>query len=104
MDDLGDDVLRKDPKFLKNVNDWDGGGATISKNTSGNIDLSDAAGNKIGEIKNGNILPEKYGSNGTPIGEPKNGYQLVNDGGELKLKRTPDLSGYDACSVSKCHI
>ncbi|MEO1054416.1 MAG: hypothetical protein AAFX87_27505 [Bacteroidota bacterium] len=45
------------------------------------------------------MLPEKYGD-GTPIGEPKNGYQLVDDGGELKMKRTPDTSGYDADDLS----
>ncbi|MFT6963889.1 MAG: hypothetical protein ACJAWV_003627, partial [Flammeovirgaceae bacterium] len=101
LDDIGaDEALRKNPGFLKHTNDWDGGGATLSKNTDGNLNLADASGNKIAEVKNGKVLPEKYGE-GSPIGEPKNGYQLVNDAGELKMKRTPDVSSYNADDLAK---
>ena len=101
LDDLdADDALKNDIDFLKNVKDWDGGGAKLTKNANGNLDLVDASGSKIAEVKNGNVLPERYGD-GTPIGEPKNGYQLVDDGGELKMKRTPDTSGYDADELAK---
>ena len=46
------------------------------------------------------MLPDKYGD-GTHIGEPRNGYQLVDDAGELKMKRKPDVSGYDADDLTK---
>ncbi|MCE7993631.1 MAG: hypothetical protein HEP71_16725 [Roseivirga sp.] len=103
LDDMdADPNLKNDPDFVKNANDWDENLGIIEKNAGGNLDLKDAnSGDKVGEIKNGNILPEvgkDYAPNlgaGTEIGTPQNGYQLVEQAGELRLKRVPDTKPYD---------
>jgi len=56
-------------------------------------------GDDIFEIKIDKILPNKksnyhQGADGTPIGDPANGYQVVKVGDDIKVKRVPDESPY----------
>jgi hypothetical protein len=65
-----------------------------------NYKILTEAGDKIADIKNGKLLPDKYGD-GTPVGEPIDGYQLVDDAGDMAMKRTPDVSAYNADDLTK---
>ncbi len=58
-------------------------------------------GDEIGTIKNGNLVPNKYGGSGSPIGDPDGGYQLYKNGDSFSYKRTPDVSGYSQNDLSK---
>lgn len=84
------------------MNDWDGAGVQLSKNGN-NLKLSDASGNALGEFKNGELIPEtgKYASTGTPKGDVVNGYQVVDNGGQLGIKRVPDKSSYSASELTE---
>lgn len=70
--------------------DLDGTIIKISKNSD-----------EIGIIKNGDLIPTKYGSSGSPIGEPEGGYQLFKNGDNYSYKRTPDVSGYSSSDLTK---
>ena len=70
--------------------DLDGALIKISKN-----------GDEIGTIKNGNLVPKKYGSSGSPVGDPDGGYQLYKNGDNYHYKRTPDVSGYSSSDLNK---
>tara|TARA_A100000171_G_C2126521_1_gene143877 strand:- start:1392 stop:2018 length:627 start_codon:yes stop_codon:yes gene_type:complete len=58
-------------------------------------------GDEIGSIKNGGLVPNKYGSSGTPMGDPNGGYQLYKNGDNYHYKRTPDVSGYSQSDLTK---
>ncbi|NJO00939.1 MAG: hypothetical protein HC880_03920 [Bacteroidia bacterium] len=100
MDNLGETSLKTDVKWLQRVTDWDAAGVRLSKNGS-NLKLADVSGNTLGEFKNGNLLPEKYATTGTPRGEVVNGYQVVDNNGTLALKRVPDKSAYNASELTE---
>ena len=100
LDNLGETALKTNPVWLKRVSDWDGAGVKLSKNGD-NVKLADASGNKIGEFKNGKLLPEKYSTAGTPRGDVINGYQVVDNNGTLALKRVPDRSAYSASELTE---
>ncbi|NVK83697.1 MAG: hypothetical protein HWE21_05215 [Cytophagia bacterium] len=70
--------------------DLDGTLIKISKNTD-----------EIGVVKNGDLIPTKYGSSGSPIGDPEGGYQLFKNGDNYSYKRTPDVSGYSSSDLTK---
>lgn len=69
--------------------DLDGSIVKISKNSD-----------EIGIIKNGDLVPNKYGSSGSPIGDPEGGYQLYKNGDNFHYKRTPDVTGYSQSELS----
>lgn len=102
LDDLGETALKTDVDWLKRVDDWDGAGVQLSKNGD-NLKLSDASGNALGEFKNGELIPEtgKYANTGTPKGDVVNGYQVVDNGGQLGIKRVPDKSSYNASELTE---
>jgi hypothetical protein len=100
LDDLGETALKTDINWLKRVNDWEGAGVKLSKNGD-NLRLADASWNTIGEFKNGNILPERYATTGTPKGDVVNGYQVVDNNGILAIKRVPDKSAYSASELTE---
>jgi len=99
---LGADLMKRiDIDFLANIAAWDDVDVTLSLNSSSNLQLNHS-GIKIGEFKNDNLIPEynkyDYSPNhsytGTKIGEPINGYQLIDKGSNRKLRRVPDKSAY----------
>lgn len=98
---------RTDPDFLKNVGDWDAVGVTLSRNTNGNLQLNHSS-IKIGEFKNGNLIPENnkydfsptHSYTGTAIGKPINGYQIIDKGNTRKIRRVPDKSAYSQNEIS----
>ena len=102
LDDLGETALKTDVDWLKRVDDWDGAGVQLSKNGD-NLKLSDGSGNALGEFKNGELIPEtgKYANTGTPKGDVVNGYQVVDNGGQLGIKRVPDKSSYNASELTE---
>ena len=100
LDSLGEKELKNDIKWCKRVNHWSKSGVSLQKNVN-NFILTDASGNVIGEYKNGNLLPEKYANNGTPIGDVINGYQLVDNNGTLSWKREPDKSQYNNSELNE---
>jgi hypothetical protein len=71
------------------------------------ISLFGKTGKEFGQIKNGKLLPHgiEYDypirhHRGT-IGQPTNGYQVVEDGDNFYIRRIPDQSGYTASQLTE---
>ena len=89
--------IRTDITWLTRASKWiDEGGNFVQ---SGGKTWFRKNGDDIFEIKNAKILPNKKsnyyrGSDGIPVGDPVNGYQVVKIGDEIKVKRVPDKTPY----------
>ncbi len=83
--------------WLTRANSWiEEGGEFVTTNGLTKLRKN---GEDILELKNEKILPNKksdyhQGTDGTPIGTPANGYQVVKVGDDIKVKRVPDESPY----------
>jgi len=104
-------TLRKNIDWLTRSSKWIDEGAEFVT-TNGVTKLKKGA-DEILEIKNEKILPSKYSSTGTAVGEPSNGYQVVKNGNELAVKRVPKTGGYDPQDLAQlsgpnahpnCHV
>ena len=91
--------LRTDIPWLTRASKWiDEGGYFVE---SGGKTWFRKNGDDVFEIKNEKILPNKksnyhQGADGTPIGDPANGYQVVKVGDDIKVKRVPDEAPYQS--------
>ena len=90
--------LRNNIDWLTRSKNWIEEGAEYVT-TNGITKLRKGA-EDILEIRNEKILPNKYSSTGTPVGEPSNGYQVVKNGNELSVKRVPETGGYSQTDIA----
>ena len=102
LDELGEEGHRNNIDWLKRVDDWSAADVSLSKSDD-SLKLLDASGSNFGQVKNGELIPEtgKYFDTGTPKGDVVNGYQVVDNGGELGIRRVPDRSAYDSSELTE---
>ncbi len=72
----------------------------IIKNWKGRTILQ-KAGVEVAEIKNGQLLPTKYESAGTAVGDVTDGYQVVKNGNNWGVKRVPDTAPYSPSELTE---
>ncbi len=93
-----DASFRASTDLLNNVSKWKPGGASFSVSSNGALQIKGRSGELVGEFSNGHLIPEnnKYltSGTGTHVGNPQDGYVLIDKNGTLKLKREPDITGY----------
>lgn len=99
-------VVRKGFKFVKYGRKYldtvgDALNAGLKADLDGSVIKITKNADEIASIKNGGILPNKYGNSGTPMGNPDGGYQLYKNGDNYHYKRTPDVSGYSQSDLNK---
>ena len=114
LDDAGiNDVIKNNPDVLKQITKWSDDGISVAPDMSSNsLKLfGNNGGGKIAEMSSdGKLIPskydfdpstQKYRPNGTPIGEPQNGYQMFKHGDDISVRRVPDKSGYSETDLNK---
>ena len=114
LDDAGiNDVIKNNPDVLKQITKWSDDGISVAPDMSSNsLKLfGNNGGGKIAEMSSdGKLIPskydfdpstQKYRPNGTPIGEPQNGYQMFKHGDDVSVRRVPDKSGYSETDLNK---
>lgn len=112
LDDAGV-VLRKDPAWLKRVDDWQSNGIRVEPDVGQNKLklLNENGGSEVAEVTSeGALVPKKYDfvpskgkpkPGGKPIGEPQNGYQVYKHGDEVSVRRVADKSGYSQSQLNE---
>ena len=90
---------RKNAAWVNRVKSWLNEGATLS-HSNGRTVLQ-KAGVEVAEIKNGQLLPTKYESTGTAVGDVTDGYQVVKNGNTWGVKRVPDTAPYSPSELAE---
>jgi hypothetical protein len=96
---LANTTVRTNISWLNRTKVWLSEGATLS-HSSGQTVLQ-KAGVEVAEIKNGQLLPTKYESAGTAVGDVTDGYQVVKNGNTWGVKRVPDTAPYSPSELTE---
>ena len=91
--------VRTNISWLNRTKTWLSEGATLS-HSNGRTVLQ-KAGVEVAEIKNGQLLPTKYESAGTAVGDVTDGYQVVKNGNNWGVKRVPDTAPYSPSELTE---
>ncbi len=91
--------VRTNVAWLNRTKTWLSEGATLSHSNGRTI--LQKAGTEVAEIKNGQLLPTKYESAGTAVGDVTDGYQVVKNGNNWGVKRVPDTAPYSPSELTE---